>query len=33
MIKYHLLLSGMLMLSIPLHPFLGAYNNINSGNT
>ena len=32
MTKYHLLLSGMIMLSIPLHPFLGAYNNINSGN-
>src|SRR5678809_1203850 len=30
MTKYHLLLSGMLILS-PLRPFSGAYNNFNSG--
>ena len=32
MTKYHFLLSGMLILSIPLRPFPGAYDNINSGN-
>src|SRR5450755_1663461 len=32
MTKYHFLLSGMLILSIPLRPFPGAYININPGN-